>query len=170
MTAPKPSHRLFTAIVMGVAVLTFSGSAARAADQAQVQGRNLEVVSEMASDAARVELVRPGQTLEVLGKNGRWLQVRTPGGKTGYVPEAMVKRRGGGGSGFAQALSGLTGSPSASDLSAGNAAKGLTPDAEKYAQSRGYRTDAPDRLVALRNQAKPDLQKFKEQGNVGVKR
>ena len=151
------------------AVLALSGSAALA-DQVQVQGRTVEVVREMASDAETVELVRPGQAMEALGKSGRWLQVRTPSGKTGYVPEAMVNRRGSGGTGFSNFVSGLTGNPTASDAAAGNASRGLTPEAAKYANSRGLRTDAPDRLVELRNRAKPDLKKFKDVGNVGVKR
>lgn len=135
------------------------------ADQVTVEGRNVEIVEDMASDAATVELVAPGNKLEVIGKTGRWLKVRTPTGKTGFVPETMVKRNT---SGFD--LTAITGGPRASDVSAANAGRGLTEQAGTYARSRGYRTDGPDRMVALRQAAKPDLKKFKEEGRVGVKR
>ncbi len=135
------------------------------ADQVTVEGRSVEIVEDMASDAATVELVPPGNKLEVIGKTGRWLKVRTPTGKTGFVPETMVKRNT---SGFD--LTAITGGPRASDVSAANAGRGLTEQAGTYARSRGYRTDGPDRMVALRQLAKPDLKKFKDEGRVGVKR
>jgi hypothetical protein len=170
MTARRRSVSAVRRFALGAAAVAFTARVASAADTVQVQGRPAEVVREMASDAATVEMVQPGQSLEVLGKTGRWLQVRTPGGKTGYVPETMVKRRDAGGNGFSNFVGALAGNPNASEMGASAATRGLTPEAEKYAQSRGLRTDAPDRLVALRQSAKPDLKRFKETGNVGVRR
>lgn len=160
----RTSRRLHHAVLAGVATLTLSAGVALA-EQVIVQGRSVEIVQDMASDAATVELVAPGNKLEVIGKTGRWLKVRTPSGKMGYVPETMVKRNT---SGFD--LTAITGGPRASDVSAANAGRGLTEQAGTYAKSRGYRTDGPDRMVALRQTAKPDLKKFKDDGRVGVSR
>lgn len=156
-------HALRKAAVLTAIAMIPAGVAL--AEQVTVEGRNVEVVDDMASDAATVELVAPGNKLEVIGKTGRWLKVRTPSGKTGFVPETMVKRNT---SGFD--LTAITGGPRASDVSAANAGRGLTEQAGTYARNRGYRTDGPDRMVALRQMAKPDLKKFKDEGRVGVKR
>ncbi|QOV91584.1 SH3 domain-containing protein [Humisphaera borealis] len=164
MTLVRSQYRLRLAALAAVTALCLSTGVALA-EQVTVEGRNVEVVEDMASDAATVEMVPPGNKLEVIGKTGRWLKVRTPTGKQGYVPETMVKRNT---SGFD--LTAITGGPRASDVSAANAGRGLTEQAGTYARSRGYRTDGPDKLVALRQQAKPDLKKFKEQGKVGIQR
>jgi len=164
MSHRQRNGRFRRAILAGLAAIAISGGVVLG-DQVLVQGRNVEVVEDMASDAATVELVAPGNKLEVIGKTGRWLKVRTPTGKTGFVPETMVKRNT---SGFD--LAAITGGPSASDMSAANAGRGLTEQAGTYARSRGYRTDGPDRLVALRQKYKADLKQFKAEGRVGVQR
>ena len=146
----------------GGALLGLAGGVSLA-EQLTVGTRAVEVVAEQATDADTVELVPVGGKLDVLGKSGGWLQVRTPGGKTGYVLETVVVKKSGG-----LNLSALTGGPSASDASASMAGRGLSEQAGTFARSHGYKTDAPDKMVAMRQKYKADLKAFKSEGNVGV--
>ena len=164
MNSPKQSVSLIRKLLIGGAFLALSCGIGVAAGEMLTAPRNIEVVATMSTAADTVEVVRSGQRLEVIAKEGSWLQVRTPSGKTGYVLASRIQRRGGG-----LDIGAVTGGPSASAVSSATAGRGLSPEAAGYAQSRGYPTDAPDRLVAFRLNAKPDLKAFKDEGNVGSK-
>jgi hypothetical protein len=162
MKRNKQSKPVRRAIVVTGAAWALSCGIAWA-EQLVVQTRGAEVVEAMSTESDRVEVVGPNQSLEILGRSGKWLNVRTPSGKTGYVLEAAVQKRTGG-----KGLSALTGGPSAAETSGSLAGRGLTPEAAAYAASHGYNTEGPGRMRDMSLKYKPDLKAFKQEGKVGA--
>lgn len=128
--------------------------------------RPLDVLDGKAGTADIVETVERNQTLDVLGREGNWVRVRTAGGKQGFVPQAALADSQGAG----LDLSTITGGPSASEMSAGAAGKGFN-EVDQYASSHNLSQDGLHRMIQLRNSVNSaDFRKFTQEGNVGAGR
>lgn len=96
-----------------------------------------------------------------------WIKVQTPGGKQGYVFKQSVADKPAAKPG---PLSGLmvTSDAEASQMSTGAAAKGLEPEAEKYAANKNYSKASLDKVIAMNKAVKgKQWMQFCQDGKVG---
>ena len=96
-----------------------------------------------------------------------WIKVRTPSGKEGYVFKGSVGDKPPSGGGNLTAMN-MTSDAEAAQMSTGAAAKGLEPEAEKYAQNKNYSKAALDSVVKLNKGVKGSVwMQFCKDGQVG---
>ena len=96
-----------------------------------------------------------------------WVKVQTPSGKQGYVFKGSVGDKPPSAGGGLTAMN-MTSDAEAAQMSTGAAAKGLEPEAEKYAQNKSYSKAALDSVVALNKSVKGSTwMQFCKDGQVG---
>ena len=148
---------LVSACVVGAA------TAVVVAEQATVQRPRAEVLDAKGSAGEVIETVPINASLEVLGHEGPWVRVRTPGGKVGYVANAVLVKSGG-----APDLSGITGGSNATGTQAGAAGRGWDKEVESYASSKNLNRTGLERMEAMRHTCRGKaLRDFKNNGKLG---
>ena len=96
-----------------------------------------------------------------------WIKVTTPSGKTGYVFKQSVGDKPAAGPGLFSGLA-VTSDAEASQMSTGAAAKGLEPEAEKYAANKNYSKAPLDKVIAMNKAVKgKQWLEFCQEGKVG---
>jgi hypothetical protein len=144
-------------------------SAALAQDRVWVSSAGTKL---MASGTATAQVVAPlplGTELSVLATKDTWLQVSTPEGKRGWVYRGKISTAKPAGQGGG--LFGAAGKSSISVASADTARsiRGLTPEAEQYAQNvqtPAVYKKAVDDVIALRV-TQAEVEQFLKQGKIG---
>lgn len=158
----KIKRWLIAAAVLGM-------TTAAGAEDVYVKLPMARVKAQAGAGADDVVRLKKGDKLQVLGRQGSWLKVKS-GDREGFIHENSVSAGGGGGGdlgGLGQLLGNASGSSAASSAEAG---KGLG-EALDYARSHGMSTNGLDRMLALRTQVTgSDWQKFTTEGNVGPAR
>ncbi len=109
---PSPSSRA-TRVMLASACILGAAAVVVVAEQASVQRPKADVLDAKGSAGDVIETIPLNGTLEVLGHEGPWDHVRTPSGKVGYVPHAMLVKSNGGSD-----LAGITGSSTATPIGA----------------------------------------------------
>jgi hypothetical protein len=133
------------------------------AEQATVQRPSAEVLDAKGSAGEVIETVPLNASLEVLGREGVWVRVRTPDGKVGYVASAVLVKSAG-----APDLSGITGGSSVSPTETGAAGRGWDKEVESYASSKNLDRSGLQRMEAMRNACRGNVLKdFKKSGDIG---
>ena len=107
--------------------------------------------------------VKKGAELNVISRDGKWLQVQVVGGgPQGWVFEGSLSP---------QKVNGdlkLGTIGNTADQSTSAASRGLQPSAEQYVSSKGLNKVPLERLIALRNSIPPvEWETFTLQGKVG---
>jgi hypothetical protein len=115
-----------------------------------------------------VESVTRSSKLQELERtDDGWIKVQTPAGKQGYVFKGSVADKPPSAPGALSAMN-MTSDAEAAQMSTGAAAKGLEPEAEKYAQNKNYNKAALDKVIALNKSVKgSQWMQFCNDGRVG---
>jgi hypothetical protein len=115
-----------------------------------------------------VESVTKSAKLQELERtDDGWIKVQTPSGKQGYVFKGSVGDKPPSGGSSMTAMN-MTSDAEAAQMSTGAAAKGLEPEAEKYARNKNYSKAALDAVVALNKGVKGSTwMQFCKDGQVG---
>jgi uncharacterized protein YgiM (DUF1202 family) len=115
-----------------------------------------------------VESVNKSAKLQELERtDDGWIKVKTPSGKEGYVFNKSVGDKPPSGGNALTAMN-MTSDAEAAQMSTGAAAKGLEPEAEKYARNKNYNKAALDSVVALNKSVKGSTwMQFCKDGRVG---
>jgi uncharacterized protein YgiM (DUF1202 family) len=115
-----------------------------------------------------VESVTKSAKLQELERtDDGWIKVQTPAGKQGYVFKGSVGDKPPSAPGPLSAMN-MTSDAEAAQMSTGAAAKGLEPEAEKYARNKNYSKAALDSVVALNKSVKgSQWMQFCKDGQVG---
>jgi uncharacterized protein YgiM (DUF1202 family) len=96
-----------------------------------------------------------------------WIKVQTPSGKQGYVFQKELANKPPAAPGPLAGLS-VTSDAEASQMGTGAAAKGLEPEAEKYASGKNYSKASLDKVIALNKSVKgKEWMQFCQDGKVG---
>ena len=156
--------------------LVWSGAAV-AGPTLYVVSDSAELKSETSSASATLAELPRGAELTELSTEGRWIQVTTEDGKTGWIyrgkvsgekPEIETTEEEGAG------LGGLLGGLSGSDIRADAAdssrsIRGLSPEAKEYAQATGTPQQSQDALdlVIGRGISEEAVTAFLKQGKIG---
>lgn len=148
--------------VLVAAVFIGAAAAVVAAEQVTVQRPRADIRDIKGSAGVVIETVGRNDKLEVLGREGHWLHVRTASGKVGYVPEAVQNK-----GGPAADASGVSGSATVSPTEAAAAGRGWDKEVETYASSKGLSTDGLRRMEAWRQSAAGQpLRDFEQRGGL----
>src|SRR5688572_14919796 len=139
----KLLRALFTAAVMGVG----GAALAQAAEQLYVNRAALPIREGKGGAYNAVATAKQGDALTVIAREDNWIKVQF-GDKQGYVNANSLSAKQIKGSGFGSALAG---GADAGGLEAGAAGKGLLPDAEKYASSKGMNAKVVDDMIDRNN-------------------
>jgi hypothetical protein len=150
-----------------LAVLAFATSAL--ADSVYVTAKSAQIRSGKTSLDPVVANLQYGQELQVVGRDEKWIQVRTSSGAAGWIYESKVSPNKPSGSGGDLASLGerfRRGDPS---VTASAGARGLDKASEGYANRAGItkqHRDAVDRMTAYKI---PDdeIQEFLKSGRLG---
>jgi hypothetical protein len=150
-------------LIVASVVLALTAAAVSAED-VFVKYATGPVYTTKSARAGTVAVLKRGDKLQVLGREGAWLKVMADG-KEGYIGSnsvATAQNSGGGGVSFL----GSSGSESAT---AGAAAKGVD-DSTKWAKTNSKSTAGLDRMEALRYSLikDGDCEKFAVEGKVGT--
>lgn len=129
---------------------------------------NIDLKSEPFADAKTVSSLAPKTALEVLKRQGGWLQIKTADGASGWVKMTGVKLDGAGAtksgdSGLANAINvAQTGRSGNTGVTVATGVRGLTPDDLKNAKPD------PDAVKKLDSYtvAKADAEKFAHNANI----
>jgi hypothetical protein len=154
-------------LIVGAALVCVT---AAFAETVYVQARTAQLRSGKTSLDPVVANLRYGDQLEVVKKEGNWLQVKTEGGAQGwiYTGKTSKTKPGGGDSGLAQLGRSMRGSE-ASAVTASAGARGLDKVSEGYANRAGISPkdrDTVDRMTAYQI---PDqeVEEFLKEGGLG---
>jgi uncharacterized protein YraI len=133
---------------MALALLVSGGSAL--ADSVWVQNDNTNILGGKGSIYPTVANVKKGTELQVLSRDGKWVQVQLAGGQSGWVYETALSSKKVGGDLF----SGLRGND-AVGLNTAAAARGFDESTLQYAASKGMSKAGMDRLLAIKKSIQP---------------
>lgn len=134
------------------------------ADDVWIQSEKVDIRAGKGAVYPVVATAQKGAQLAVIAREGKWLKVQA-GDQTGYVYETATSasKVDGGGNLLANVDNG-----SASNLSSGAAAKGLTEDADHYAHDKNMDPALMNRLIDFRKHIDPkDWEKFTTEGKIG---
>jgi hypothetical protein len=154
-------------LIVGV---TLVGVTAVFAETVYVQARTAQLRSGKTSLDQVVANLRYGDPLEVLKKEGSWLQVKTESGAQGwiYAGKTSKTKPSGGDNGLAQLGRSMRGSE-ASAVTASAGARGLDKVSEGYANRAGISQkdrDTVDRMTAYQI-ADQEVEEFLKEGGLG---
>jgi len=154
-------------VLLAAAVLSAGGGLVFAGDLF-VQPERLDVREGPGLLFDPVESVAKSAKLAELERtDDGWIKVRTLSGKEGYVFRGSVGDKPPSGSNPLTAMN-MTSDAEAAQMSTGAAAKGLEPEAEKYAKNKNYNKAALDSVVALNKSVKgATWMQFCKDGHVG---
>jgi uncharacterized protein YgiM (DUF1202 family) len=149
------------AAVIGSSAVVFAGDLYVQPDKLDVRegpGLLFDPVDSVAKNAKLQEIERT---------DDGWIKVQTPTGKTGYVFKQSVGDKPAPGPGLFSGL-GVTSDAEASQMSTGAAAKGLEPEAEKYAANKNYSKASLDKVISMNKAVKgKQWLTFCQDGKVG---
>lgn len=152
---------LLAAAIGSSAALVFAGDLYVQPDKLDVRegpGLLFDPVDTVAKNAKLTEIERT---------DDGWIKVQTPTGKTGYVFKQSVGDKPAPGPGLFSGLA-VTSDAEASQMSTGAAAKGLEPEAEKYAANKNYSKGPLDKVIAMNRAVKgKQWLQFCQDGKVG---
>ncbi|MBI5016264.1 MAG: SH3 domain-containing protein [Deltaproteobacteria bacterium] len=159
--------RMSTVFLVGLGLLC-AVATARAADKVWVASAGAKVMAEAAASAKLVATPALGTELAVLGVAGKWLQVSTPEGATGWIYRGRVSESPPpSGGGLFGALPSSSIQASAADTS--RSIRGLSPEVEQYAENAKtpaeYRK-ALDGVLALKV-TDAEVDGFLREGKIG---
>jgi uncharacterized protein YgiM (DUF1202 family) len=143
-----------------------------------VTSEDATLKAEKSSSSATISELRRGSALTQISKEGRWYQVKTPAGETGWIYRGKVSAEkpeiDESGEDEEEGLGGLLGDLSGSDIDADAAdssrsIRGLSPEAKEYAKNTGSTQESQDALdsVLARTTAPEDIDQFLKAGKVG---
>ena len=160
----KALRALFAAAVVGVGGVCL----AQAAEQLFVNRSALPIREGKGGAYNTVATAKQGDQLTVIAREDNWIKVQF-GDKQGYVlANALSAKQIKGGGGMRNALAGGS---DAGGLDAGAAGKGLTPEAEGYAKTKGMDPKVVDQMIDRNNAVPlPEWESFQREGNVGANR
>lgn len=169
MTAGKSSRRRGGRILVISAGFVLGAGLAVAAKEVVVDRPSLAIRAERSSMDPPVETVPQGTKLEVLAEQNGFLQVRTPGGKVGWVKATALSARN-----LSAGDAGFVKNAESSGLNATLAARGDFPEGTKaYARRSGESTAGLKKMLDTRKnlQDHPErLHQFQQTGKVGAGR
>lgn len=159
-------------------VLAFSSIATRAAgENVWVSSSRAELKAASQASSRTIRKLDKGARLQVVLMDGRWYQVRTANGESGWVyrgkvsskPPAGTEPDGGGGS-LGELLGDLSGSSIQADkATTSRSIRGLSPEAQEYARQTGapkaYQ-QALDKVFAVKVKDE-EIESFLEKGRIG---
>jgi uncharacterized protein YraI len=119
------------------------------AESVWVQSDNVNIRAGKGPIHPVVANVRKGTELQVLSRDGQWVQVQAPGAAPGWVFDTALSPR----RVNADAFSNLN--REAAGVNTAAASRGLTPNAEQYAVSKGMSKAPLERLIAIKNRIPP---------------
>lgn len=138
-----------------------------AAEQLYVNRAALPIRAGKGGAYDTVATAKQGDQLTVVAREDNWIKVQF-GDKQGYVLanslSAKQIKRGG-------MRNALAGGSDAGGLDVGAAGKGLTPEAEGYAKTKGMDPKVVDQMIDRNNAVPlPEWEAFQKEGNVGANR
>jgi len=164
-------HRVFATLCLILLAATLL--AAEAGDMLWVTAEGARLQSDRSVDASTLEVVPVGSEVSILLKEGRWYQIQTLEGKTGWMYQGrlsetkpLAETEGG----TSDLFGTLTGSQiTAQKADTSRSIRGLSPETESYAQNQHtpekYRQALEE--VLLRAVGAQELSSFLRQGRVG---
>lgn len=159
---------LVRTVMVAVAVLAWVNMAA--AETVYVRAKTAQLRAGKTSLDEVVANLRYGESLEVLAKDGAWLEVKTTRGTRGwlYSNKVSTSKPSGGDNALAQLGKSMRGGdPSATTASAG--ARGLDKASEEYANQAGISQrdrDAVDGMTAYQV-SDQEVEEFLKEGGLG---
>ncbi len=163
----NPNKMLFRIFIV-VLSLTVAGTAM--AETVYVQAKTAKLRTGKTSLDAPVADVKFGEALEVLRKDGSWLEVQTDAGKKGWIfAGKTASAKPAGGDDELAKLGQSMRRGEAGDVTASAGARGLDKASEGYANRSGITQrdrDAVDRMTAYR-MSDEEVDKFLKEGGLG---
>ncbi len=154
---------LLWVLVLGVTVA--------AAETLYVQGRSAVLRDGKTSLDPVVTRLQHGQDLTLLKKEGDWLEVRTEGGKTGWIYRTKVTstKPEGGGNSLLEAMGKSLREGEASAVTASAGARGLDKTSKAYADRVGITQQHRDEVDRMTGYQIPDqeIEQFLREGRLG---
>jgi hypothetical protein len=160
-------------VIFSTLVVSF----ATAATVLYVISDSAEVKSGSNSSSATIMELERGTMLSLIGEEGRWVEVATQDRQIGWVyrgkvseEEPVMEELGEGGEGLGDLLGGLSGSDIRADAAdSSRSIRGLSPEAEAYAEATGTPQQSREALDGLISKAVSDdqIKAFLQKGNVG---
>jgi uncharacterized protein YgiM (DUF1202 family) len=147
-------------------VVTAIGAAM--AEEVVVQVQSLVVRAGKGSMHPPVGEAKKDERLTVIERQpDGWLKVQIAGNRQGFVKETALEPRSAANlTPLVRGASALTGNTS--DTGASAAARGIRPDADKYASGKGMNTTGLQQMIANRDRVSGDRWvQFAQEGNVG---
>jgi uncharacterized protein YraI len=141
------SRKSWSAIAFALLV---SGASTVLAESVWVQSDGVNILGGKGSIYPTVATVKKGQELQVLGRDGKWVNVQIANGPTGWVFESNLSAKKVGGDLF----SGLRGD-SAAGLNTAAAARGWDPATDQYATTKGMSKAPMDHLLQIKKSISP---------------
>src|SRR3990172_5417584 len=162
----KKVYRYFLCFVIFSAILT---GTVIAAEKVWVASRGAELKSDASASSSTLQSLDIGSELSVQSKQGRWYKVTTSGGRSGYIYSGKVS-----GSAPSSKSGGLFGSMNQSNIQASKAdtarsMRGLSPEAQEYAQSTATPVQvqrALDNVLAMQT-TDMEVERFLKDGHIG---
>lgn len=163
--AMPPRHRSWLAAAVVAATLFAEPAFARTVF---VNTRYAKVRSGTTSTSPEVAKVAHGQALEVVGEQGGFLQVRLPGGQTGWLARAWTGAEAPKKDGVLERLGQAARAGGKQDVSYTAGARGLSQEAEAYAERMGQ-TEAAAAVQRMESWriADDELESFLRAGRLG---
>jgi hypothetical protein len=127
------------------------------------QRANLQIFDQPDIAGAPIEIVERNALLTMVSANGRWTQVTTAAGNTGWVLTTALAQTAAEGGGDASGLFALTGAT----LDTASAGRGVARDgAIQYAASNSYDTSVLETMFAARERVRPQWRAFVTEGRL----
>lgn len=166
--------RITRRLVAGLALLLIASTAAMAEEQRWVSSEGTTLKSEASATSENVAEVPVGSAVTVVESGGRWLKVRTTGGKEGWVYAGRVSDTAPAGevTGSDGGLFGESMQKSQINTAKADSARsirGLSPETTQYAKNRGTPELVKKTLdvVLLRKVSQKELKAFLQEGKIG---
>jgi uncharacterized protein YgiM (DUF1202 family) len=164
-------HRCASRLWLPMLILILGGMVSLAwADTVYVQAKTAKLRAGKTSLDPVVTALKYGEALEVVKKEGSWLQVKTRAGKTGWIftNYTTTVKPSGGDSELTKTAQGFRGKE-ASDTTASAGARGLDKVSETYANQSGIsqrHRDTVDRMTKYEI-SDQDVEEFIKKGELG---
>jgi Bacterial SH3 domain len=149
-TSPRAGRR--RVLPACLALLLAAGCVAWALQQVTVKVPKLQIRKSVTNFGGIAAVAKQNETLEVLGRQGDWLKVRTAGGQEGFIKEAALTAR----TLAPSATFNVPGDASTSGADATAATKGIEPAALDFGRAKGYSTDGVERMIQTHRSITPE--------------
>jgi hypothetical protein len=134
-----------------------------AVQQVIVKVPKLQIRNSVTGFGGIAAVANENETLQVIGRQGEWLRVRTAGGQEGFVKEGALIAR----TLQPAATFNVAGDSRTSGVDPTAATKGLEQDAWTWGQAKVYRTDGVERMIQTHQSITPEeFAEFVAEGGV----